>query len=212
MSASQLADTRKTIDLLVEYQAGDTCAFDHLYGRLLRRLLPWGRHLASRYPPGMIDAQDLVQEALVRALPRLASFRPERPGSLATFLRQTMENLAIDEWRRSKRRGIAGEVPEDYSCAGPSVLDLLMKAQDLGRYRAAMRRLPATDRTLLQERLERQRSFAEIAAVTGKPSANAARVAVVRALAKLVKAVEAGKPRHGATIPRVEAPIRSSVC
>jgi RNA polymerase sigma-70 factor (ECF subfamily) len=211
MSASQhRADTRKTIDLLIDYQGGDVHAFDHLYRRLLRRLLPWAHHLASRYPRGMVDAQDLLQEALVRALPRLPSFRPDREGALQAFLRQTMENLAIDEWRRFKRRGLVGEVSEDYSSGAPSALDLVIRAQVLRRYRAAMRRLPTADQMLLEERLGRRKSFAQIAHVTGRPSANAARVAVTRAVAKLVKAVDVGGRRPGATIPPEADSRRSS--
>ena len=47
MSASHVADTKKTIDRLVEYQGGDVCSFDHLYGRLPPWLLRWARVAAK---------------------------------------------------------------------------------------------------------------------------------------------------------------------
>jgi RNA polymerase sigma-70 factor (ECF subfamily) len=52
-------------------------------------------------------AEDLVQDTLVRALERSASFRGE--SSLATWLHRILHNLAVDQARRSR------EVPTDLS-------------------------------------------------------------------------------------------------
>ena len=82
-------------------QSGDRSAFGVLYARYSRMV-----HgiLLSRVPPS--DAEDLVQDVFLQALPRLASLRDvsKFPGWLAAIAR----NRAIDFHRRAK-----GDVPLD---------------------------------------------------------------------------------------------------
>lgn len=67
----------------------------------------------------------------------------------------------------------------------PSPLDHAIAAGLLDDYDAALARLDESDRDLLVARIEMGLSYAEIAEVCGKPNANAARSAVVRALGRL---------------------------
>ena len=53
------------------------------------------------------------------------------------------------------------------------------------RYEAALARLRPDDREAIVARLELQYSYDELAVALGKPTANAARVAVLRAMSRL---------------------------
>jgi hypothetical protein len=55
---------------------------------------------------------------------------------------------------------------------------------------AALQRLKPADREAIVARIELQQSYAEVAVALDKPTADAARVAVTRALARLVKAMD----------------------
>ncbi|HMH55116.1 MAG TPA: sigma factor, partial [Gemmatimonadales bacterium] len=57
-------------ELLVRVQGGDTGAFD----ALVQRYLPRARALAGRLMQDPDDADDLVQDAFLRALDRIATF------------------------------------------------------------------------------------------------------------------------------------------
>ena len=80
--------------LVVLILAGDDSAFETIFQRHRDALF---RH-AWRFARDEDTALDLVQEAFVRAYESLASFRGE--GSLLTWLRRIMTNLAIDRTRR----------------------------------------------------------------------------------------------------------------
>jgi len=58
------------------------------------------------------------------------------------------------------------------------------------KYRAALERLRPLDRQAIVARLEWQLSYEEVATLLNKPTAAAARVAVTRALASLIKAMD----------------------
>jgi hypothetical protein len=55
-----------------------------------------------------------------------------------------------------------------------------------------LRRLKAADREAVIGRLELQMNYDELAAATGRPTANAARVAAIRAVQRLIEEM-----RHG---------------
>ncbi len=57
----------------------------------------------------------------------------------------------------------------------------------MDRYDAALERLKPEEREAVISRVEFDLSYAELAEVLGKPSANAARMAVVRALVRLAE-------------------------
>src|SRR4051794_5103301 len=59
------------------------------------------------------EAQDVVQEALARVLPRWGRIAP---GARETYVRATMRSLCVDRWRQRRRRGwrvwSVADVPE----------------------------------------------------------------------------------------------------
>src|SRR5437764_74539 len=68
-----------------------------------------------------------------------------------------------------------------------STLELAIGSEALDRYEAALHRLKPNERELIVARCELDFSAAEIATIFGKGSADAARMAVARALVRLAE-------------------------
>ena len=68
------------------------------FSELVRRHTPALRRYALRLGAGG-DADDVVQEALLKAWRQVGSFDPSR-ASLTTWLHRIVHNQAIDTWRR----------------------------------------------------------------------------------------------------------------
>jgi DNA-directed RNA polymerase specialized sigma24 family protein len=60
-------------------------------------------------------------------------------------------------------------------------------SENVARYEAAVQKLALADREAIIGRLELQYSYEELAVALNKPTANAARVAVTRAMKRLVE-------------------------
>ena len=75
------------------------------------------------------------------------------------------------------------QLPDD----GRSPLDLAMGLEAVERYEAALQRLQEDERELVVGRLELGQTLVETAAACGKPSPDAARMAVTRAVARLIE-------------------------
>jgi RNA polymerase sigma-70 factor (ECF subfamily) len=78
-------------------------------------------------------------------------------------------------------------VPETIDDPAPSPLENAIGADVLARYEAGLARLNDAERELLHLRIELDFDYEEIARMTGKPSRDAARVAIQRALARLAE-------------------------
>jgi RNA polymerase sigma-70 factor, ECF subfamily len=85
-------------ELLVRVQGGDTGAFD----ALVQRYLPRARALASRLMQDPDDADDLVQDAFLRALDRIATFDVER--AFGPWFTRLLVNTGIDQRRKQSVR------------------------------------------------------------------------------------------------------------
>jgi RNA polymerase sigma-70 factor (ECF subfamily) len=77
--------------------------------------------------------------------------------------------------------------------ASPSPLECPIGCEGLERYEGALARLRDGDHQAFVARMELQQSYEEIAVAMGKPSANAARVAVTRARGRLAKELGRGR-------------------
>jgi DNA-directed RNA polymerase specialized sigma24 family protein len=77
--------------------------------------------------------------------------------------------------------------------AGPSPLEQAIGNEALARYEAALETLRPADREAIIARLELQQSYEEVAIALAKPTADAARMAVIRAVKALVKAMDDGR-------------------
>src|SRR5215216_3433160 len=81
--------------------ARDTRDYDHEIEAVFEHVRPRLRASASRVV-GWDDAEDVVQDAFVRALAFPGAFRHD--ASITTWMTRIVMNAAIDETRRRKRR------------------------------------------------------------------------------------------------------------
>ena len=88
--------------------------------------------------------------------------------------------------RRSRRRPEAAEVDATHPDEGPSPLEAAIGREDLERYERALATLKPINREAVIARLELGFTYEEVAKLLGKPTAHAARLAVGRALTRLV--------------------------
>ena len=182
------ADT--SIDLLRRAQAGDADALDALFARYLPRLRRWARGRLPSTLRGAVDTQDLVQETVSRAFRTVKGIEIRGEGTLQAYLRQALLNQIRQEVRRAGRRPVAqhGEPDlEQVEAPEPSPLELAIGREALDRYEEALERLRPDDREAIIARIELGLTYQELADAFGKPSANAARMAVERALARLIR-------------------------
>jgi RNA polymerase sigma-70 factor (ECF subfamily) len=179
-----------TIDLLARAKQGEERAVEQLFQRCLPALRRWARGRLPHYARDLADTQDVVQEAVLSTLHRLDSFESRHQGALQAYLRQAVVNRIRDEIRRVGRRPIATELDDQQVDVAPSPLEHAIGREGLERYEEALQKLRPADREAIVARMELQQSYDEVAVALGKPNANAARVAVMRALAKLVDEME----------------------
>lgn len=186
-----------TIRLLARARAGDREALDLLFARYGPELGRFARGRLPRWARDVADTPDLVQETLLQAFKHMDGFEHRGEGALRAYLRQAVMNRIRDELRRASRRPAAAALPVDAPDERPSPLEEAIGREATERYEAALARLKDDDREVLIARLELGLSYAEIAAATGRNSANAARMAVVRALLRLTEELGDGQPADG---------------
>jgi RNA polymerase sigma-70 factor (ECF subfamily) len=179
-----------TIELLERVKRGDGDAVNVLVERSLPPLRRWARGRLPTWARSLADTQDLVQDAVVRALPHLDTFEARHPGALQAYLRQAIVNHVRDEIRKVKSRPIPAELRESHPDLGPSPLERAIGREGLERYEAALARLKPAEQEAIIARLELQQSYEEVALALGKPSADAARMAVARAIKHLILAMD----------------------
>jgi RNA polymerase sigma factor (sigma-70 family) len=174
-----------SIDLLLKAQSGDDEALNGLLTRYLPRLRRWA---SGRLPTGnrtMLDTGDLVQDAMINALRNLNTLEVRNEGTLQAYLRSAVRNRIIDLYRRAARRPGRGEMPDEVVSKGRSPLDVVLDAETMELYEAALDTLREEERQAIVLRVELGFEYDEIATELGKPSAAAARMAVTRAIARL---------------------------
>jgi RNA polymerase sigma factor (sigma-70 family) len=182
-------DPETTVELLKRIRAGDDAARERLVARCLPPLRRWARGRLPSYARDMLDTEDLVQESVIAALRRIEGFEARREGALQAYLRQALANRIKDVIRYKRRRPLQTELPEDAADQGESPLDQVIGLENTERYEAAMLRLRDTDREAIIARVELRYSYQELAVALGKPSADAARVAVARAVYRLAREI-----------------------
>jgi RNA polymerase sigma-70 factor (ECF subfamily) len=190
---SRNALAESTVSLLERARAGDDDARAALFARCLPALRRWARGRLPGYARDLLDTHDLVQDAAIHTLRNLDGFQPKHPGALNAYLREAVANRIKDQIRRLKRRPVAVCLDDRQPDDSASPLERAIEQERLETYEAALARLKPTDRAAIVSRIELQYSYEEIASALGKPSANAARVAVVRAIERLIHEMENGR-------------------
>lgn len=135
-------------------------------------------------------AEDVVQEAMIKAWRSLAGFRGE--SSQRTWVLRITHNCAIDAIRRRREQLTAPEdLPEGGSGAGEDPAARVAGRDDLAVLGAALSALDATSRSIVVLREVEGLSYAEIAEALQLPVATV-KTRLLRARRALEQAV-----RHG---------------
>jgi RNA polymerase sigma-70 factor (ECF subfamily) len=182
------------VDLLDRFKQGDEQAVNQLVERSLPPLRRWARGRLPNWARSLADTQDLVQDAVIRALPRLKTFEVRHPGSLQAYLRQAITNHIRDEIRKVAARPAVTELHDVHKDPQASPLEQAIGREKFDRYAAALEQLRPSERAAIIARVEKQQSYEEIAVTLGKPNADAARMAVTRAMHRLFKVMPAVPP------------------
>jgi RNA polymerase sigma-70 factor, ECF subfamily len=184
----------RTADLLAAHRGGDRDALGVLLARFRPLLQRWAHgRLPARVRHGL-DTEDLVQDAVVRALTRIEGFESWHDGAFLGFLRTTCRNLIIDRVRAANRRPHYVEIDAELADGAPSPVEQAIGRENYERYERALAQLPAAQAQAFVLRNEYDLSFEEIARLMERPTAEAARKLVNRAqfrIATLMAAADA---------------------
>ncbi|OGX89857.1 RNA polymerase sigma factor [Hymenobacter coccineus] len=145
-------------DLLARCACHEPAAQQLLYHRYAGRMLG----VARRYAHSVPEAEDILQDAFIKAFTRLGEFRAE--GSFEGWLRRIVVTTALNQWQRGHRRPhvLLDNVPEPAS-ADSDALDRLGVAEVL----ALMAQLPDGCRLVLNLYALDGYTHAEIAEALG---------------------------------------------
>jgi RNA polymerase sigma factor (sigma-70 family) len=174
-----------TADLLLRARAGEAAAETLLFERyhpILLRIAHGRLPFALR---DMKDTDDLVQETLTRAFRRLDDFEYRREGAFLAYLRQILLNQIRQEIRRRKVRPTFEPLAENHPDRGRGPLETVSWFETLERYDRALQELDEDQREAIIMRIELGLGYEEIARSLERPSANAVRMMVARALARM---------------------------
>lgn len=187
MSERTEAPLEASIELIRLAQGGDDAALEQLIHRYLPRLQRWASGRLPGYARGIAETQDLVQDALIGTVRNLSDFNDRGEGALQAYLRQAVMNRVKDEIRRTVSKPPIDELSGSVQDVSATPLELAMGAETFARYDRALQQLDELEREGVVARIELGCSFQEVAELMGKPTADAARIAVSRAVAKLAK-------------------------
>jgi RNA polymerase sigma-70 factor, ECF subfamily len=187
-----------SVDLLLKAQTGDEDSLNRLLARYLPRLRRWASGRLPWALRTMLDTGDLVQDAIVHALPHLNKLEIRTEHAFQFYLQRAVKNRIIDLHKRARRRPLREEIPEDAPASGTSPQEAAIGAEALERYERALASLKNEDSQALVLRVELGLDYQEIATQLGKPSADAARMAVTRAIVRLADKMGHSRPRGSA--------------
>jgi RNA polymerase sigma-70 factor (ECF subfamily) len=176
-----------TEELLTRIRGGDDHARELLYTRLLPGLRRWARGKLPAQARGLTETDDVVQIALARSLSRLDAFESRGRGAFLGYLHRILLNCIRDEIRRAGRRPTAEPLSDELIEDQSSRMERTLGIETLAAYERALEQLTEGQRDALILRIEFGFTFPEIAEALGKPTPNAARMLVMRALVRVAE-------------------------
>lgn len=180
-----MSDLSTTAILLEKIANGDQAAPDKLVSHCYPMLLKWAHGRVPYSEQGLIETSDLVQETFIKGMSRIDQFESLRPGAFLAYLRRIFINCVIDTVRKSKptididdffnsRTHFSSEV--DYN--------------QFINYENALSKLGEEEQEAIILRIEFGLTYKELSEAMAKPSEDAARMYVNRAIQKLAKHVK----------------------
>jgi RNA polymerase sigma-70 factor, ECF subfamily len=182
-------DQETSLELIARAQAGDGGALEQLLARYRPRLQRWASGRLPKYARAFTDTEDLVQDAMIGTFRNIKAFEQRGEWALQAYLRRAVTNRVRDELRRHNNQPVKAELPEDAVSRDASPLQAAIGEEAFERYEKALDMLSDIEREAVIARVELGCSYEEIATLTEKPTADAARMAVSRALEKLARAM-----------------------
>jgi RNA polymerase sigma-70 factor (ECF subfamily) len=189
-SSQEPLTAETTVELLQLAKDGNQEALDRLFQRCIPALRRWARGRLPQSARGMLETSDVVQDAVISAMRHLEAFESRHHGALLAYLREAVMNRIRDVIRQQQRRPASTALPDDLKDEATSALERVIGAENMARYETALMRLRASDREAIIGRLEMQYSYQELAVALDKPTPDAARVAVTRAMKRLAEEMQ----------------------
>jgi RNA polymerase sigma-70 factor (ECF subfamily) len=185
--AKSVRRSLSTSRLLRRARQGDAQAASTLFRRHGLWLRQWARGRLPQWARVIHDTADVVQDALLHTFRRLDRFEDRGKGALRAYLCRAVDNRIRDVMRSVARRPVDAldESAFDLATPAPSPYDDAAIAERERRYKRALEALTDEERQLVVGRLELGYNYEQVALVAGRPSAEAARQAVRRAVTKL---------------------------
>jgi len=183
-----------TLALVTRAREGDRLALERLAVRYQAALLRFAHGRIPGSARGLVDTVDIVQVAMMSALARLDRIDTSLPGSLLAYLRCAVLNKIRDEIRRARRRPQAGTLDDRLPARDLDPLEAVISEQELERYNLALLQLPADQQEAFLMRIEMGCGYREIADALGRPSSEAARMLVRRAIRAVAEALRETRP------------------
>jgi RNA polymerase sigma-70 factor (ECF subfamily) len=193
-----LPDLTESLDLARRAREGDGVALERFLARYYDRVRRIARIRLGPRLQQRIDADDIVQDALMVAVRRLGDFDPRDRGALIQWLARIVENQIRDARKHldADKRCPDREVPLDaggddslapIQLAGrePTPSVGLARQEEQARYDGLVAQLPEAHRELILLREFSGLTWERIAEETGAPSVNAAQQKYHRAKLKL---------------------------
>src|SRR5579863_2114246 len=145
-------------------------SIERTYRERGRGFLAWAR----RHAPDPETAEDVLQDAFIRALANTDALSPV--ADVAAWIFSTMRNRLIDLWRGegTRRKAGATELPEGIlenvaAEAGLDPRDQLQRSEMLTALEVAIEALPAPQREVIRAQALGGVGFKELAEKTGVP-------------------------------------------
>jgi RNA polymerase sigma-70 factor, ECF subfamily len=186
----RVADALSSAELIHRARDGDRTALDVLFARYLPALRRWASGRLPQWSRDGLDTVDLVQETMVKSLKHVNRFECRGQGALLAYLRQGVLNQIKDQKRNATRRPPISALDSAIQDDAPSPVEEAIGEEAVQRYETALARLKDEEQQAVIARLELGHNYAEIATLLNKPSRDAARMLVARALVKLAQEME----------------------
>jgi RNA polymerase sigma factor (sigma-70 family) len=122
----------------------------------------------------MAETDDFVQDTLIKTFKRIDVLDLERTGALQAYLREAVLNRIRSEIRRHGRQPARQSLDNAMPATAGSPLELAIGRQAVERYERALASLREEERRVVIGRIEMGHTYEELAAILGKPSADAA--------------------------------------
>lgn len=147
-----------------------TQILERTYRERRRGFLAWAR----KHAPDPATAEDILQDAFIRALANADALEPVE--DLAAWIFSAMRNRLVDLWRGERTRRKAGvtvvaqDVLEQVAAeAGFDAADVYQRNEMLAALEVAIDALPADQREVIKAQALGEVTFRELAARTGEP-------------------------------------------